>query len=465
MRLREAVAACAIFGAFSTAVVPALGSELATENGVQRVEAPIAQPVYTFTLDNGMQALVIEDRRAPVVTHMVWYRHGAADEPWGKSGIAHLLEHLMFKGTDKIPEGAFSKVVAENGGQDNAFTSYDFTGYFQRIAADRLGIVMGMEADRMVNLRLTEEMVTTEIDVVLEERAGRTDTNPGSLLSEQMLAALYRNHPYGIPVIGWREEIEALSLADAEAFYDAYYAPDNAILVVAGDVSAAAVEALAEEHYGLIPASGIQPPARPQEPPHRAARQVHLSDDRVRQPYVRRLYAVPAYDGDEPRRAAALSMLSSILGDGRTSRLIQALTFGEEAPAIGTAAWYSPTARDGATFGVFAAPKPGVSLETVEAALDAELARIAADGPTEEELARIKNRARATLVYAQDNQASLARLYGAALAVGLQPSDMALYVRVFQEITAAEVQAAAQEWLVPERSVTGYLTRDEGEAG
>jgi len=432
---------------------------------VEPVEAPIAQDVSTFTLENGMRAVVIEDHRAPVVTHMVWYPVGAADEPWGQSGIAHFLEHLMFKGTDEIPDGAVSKIVAANGGRDNAFTSWDYTGYFQRIAADRLGLVMEMEADRMVDLEITEEQVRTERDVILEERAGRTDNDPGSLFSEQMRAMLYRNHPYGVPIIGWRHEMETLDREDALSFYERFYSPDNAILVVAGDVAPEEVRRLAEEHYGPLAPSGARPAPRPQEPPFRAPKRLEMADAKVRQPYVMRLYAVPPYSAATAEEAAALSVLADVLAGSKTARLTQALEFGD-GPAVGSAAWYQSTARDTTTFGLYAAPKPGRTLEETEAALDAVLARLVEEGPTEEELERVKNKARADLVYAQDSQSRLARIYGSALAVGFALEDVARYPELVQAVTAADVVRAAREHLVPERSVTGYLrTADEEEAG
>ena len=216
----------------------------------------LAEDVTTFALKNGLQVVVIEDHRAPVVVHMVWYRTGAADEAPGKSGIAHFLEHLMFKGTDTLAPGELSKVVAKQGGSDNAFTSWDYTAYFQRVAADRLDLMMTMEADRMHNLKLPASEVDPERSVIIEERNQRTDSSPGALLTEQMRAALYLNHPYGIPIIGWKHEMEGLTQADAEAFYAAHYAPDNAILVVAGDVDPDEVKAMAETHYGPIPPAG-----------------------------------------------------------------------------------------------------------------------------------------------------------------------------------------------------------------
>jgi len=212
----------------------------------------LAETVTDFTLPNGLQVVVIEDHRAPVVVHMVWYRVGAADEPPGHSGIAHFLEHLMFKGTDEVPSGKFSEIVQAQGGSDNAFTSWDYTAYFQRVAADRLDLVMKLEADRMRDLRLTQEDVATERAVILEERTTRTDSDPGALFEEQAQAAQYLNHPYGIPIIGWRHEIEQLDRDDALAFYRRFYAPNNAVLVVAGDVTPDEVKRLAERHYGPL---------------------------------------------------------------------------------------------------------------------------------------------------------------------------------------------------------------------
>ena len=225
-----------------------------------------AETISNFTLDNGLEVVVIEDHRAPVVVQMIWYRAGAADEPAGKSGIAHFLEHLMFKGTDKIGPEQFSDIIEANGGSDNAFTSWDYTAYFQRIASDRLEMVMEMEADRMRGLKLEESVVLTERDVILEERAQRTDSDPGALLGEQMRAALFLNHRYGVPIIGWRHEIAALTREDALEWYDRYYAPNNAILIIAGDTTPEEVRRLAEKYYGPIaPSDQIVPRLRPQE--------------------------------------------------------------------------------------------------------------------------------------------------------------------------------------------------------
>src|SRR5215475_7256621 len=292
--------------------------------------SPIASRVSEFTLANGLRVVVVPDHRAPVVTHYVWYLAGAADDPPGTSGIAHFLEHLMFKSTDKMPSGEFSKIVSRLGGQDNAFTTHDYTGYYQRIAKERLGTVMAMEADRMANLQLGEKDVETEREVILEERRARTENNPSNILSEQMSAALYRNHPYRIPIIGWMHEMAKLSRADALAFYKRFYAPNNAVMVVAGDVTAAEVKTLAEATYGKVKANpDVHSRLRPQEPPSRAPRRVELKDPRAGNASVRRFYLAPSLPKAEPGEAEALYLLMKIVGHSSTSRLYQRrLVFG-----------------------------------------------------------------------------------------------------------------------------------------
>jgi zinc protease len=414
-------------------------------------------PVTTFTLDNGLKGVVIEDRRAPVATHMVFYRVGGADEPAGRSGLAHWLEHLMFKDADTASEGGFSALVAANGGQDNAFTSADVTAYFQRIASDRLGFVMELEASRMRDLDLGEAEALTERDVVLEERAQRIDNDPSGRFAEQRTAAMYLNHPYGRPLIGWRHEIERLGLADALAFHARHYGPDNAVLVVAGDVDPETVRALAEEHYGDIPPIGATARERVAEPPHAAPRRVVYEDARVRQPYVIREFLGPT-QRTAPERAAALEMLAAVLGDGLNSRLQQALTVEREL-AVATGAWFSGSARDYGEFALYAAPQPGVTLDEIEAAMDEVLAEfLASDGPTAEEMERVKSRWRASWIYAQDSQSSLARRYGLGLAIGLTVEEIEAWPETLEAVTAEDVMEAARAVLRPQNSVTGRLT-------
>ena len=418
--------------------------------------------ISTFTLENGLTGVVIEDHRAPVVTHMVWYRVGAADEARGESGIAHFLEHLMFKGTEEIPPGRFSKIIAENGGQDNAFTSYDYTAYFQRIAKDRLGMVMSMEADRMTGLRLAEPDVVTERDVVLEERSTRTDNDPQSLFFEQMQAALYFNHPYGTPVIGWRNEIEQLSREHALSFYKRYYAPDNAILVVAGDVTPAEVETLAKEHYGGLKPSGAPRGERPQEPPQLAERRIAMEDARVRQPFVMRTYLAPSYRSAAAGESEALALLGEILGGGASGRLYRKLVQDEKI-ALDVGGYYQGLAIDDGSFTVYGVPKDGVALSELEARIDRVIAELSENGPTEEELARAKTVMLASRIYQQDSQVSMARLYGSALTIGLSVDQVRSFGARLEAVTVADVAAAAKS-LDRRRAVTGTLTAPEQQA-
>lgn len=423
-----------------------------------------AETVSTFTLDNGLEVVVIEDHRAPVAVQMIWYRVGAADEAPGKSGIAHFLEHLMFKGTDTLKAGEFSDTVELQGGDDNAFTSYDYTAYFQRVAADRLPIVMRMEADRMTNLQMTEEDVTTERQVILEERSQRTDSDPGALFDEQRRAAQFLNHPYGVPIIGWRHEMEGLTREDALAFYRLHYAPNNAVLVIAGDVTVDQVRALAEEHYGPIPANpAIQPRARPSEPPQLAERRLTMADPRVAQPYVIRTYLAPERNAGDQKDAAALTVLAELLGGNpTTSVLAKALQF-QDPKAVYTAAFYDGSSLDTAQFGLAIVPVPDVTLQEVEDAMDAVLATFMTEGVDPEALDRIKTQLRAAQIYGRDNIDGLARRYGEALTTGLTVADVQAWPDVLQAVTAEDVMAAAKSVLNRQTAVTGWLTKPEGE--
>jgi len=421
-----------------------------------------ADKVTDFTLDNGMEVVVIEDHRAPVVVHMVWYRVGAADEPPGKSGIAHFLEHLMFKGTDEVGPGEFSKIVEANGGSDNAFTTWDQTAYFQRVAADRLGLMMQLEADRMVNLRLADEDVKTERNVILEERNQRTENDPGALFGEQRRAAQYLNSPYGIPVIGWKHEMETLNKADALAYYKTYYAPNNAVLIVAGDVSPDEVRALAERYYGpLAPSADLKPRGRPQEPPQLAERRLTYSDPRVAQPVLIRTYLAPERDPGAQKTAAALTYLAELLGgSGANSVLGDKLEF-DTHKAIYTSAYYDGTSLDDTLFTIAIAPAPGVSLDEAEAALDTALAEFLRDGVDQQLFDSLKTQLKASEIYARDNIQGLARRYGEALTSGLRVADVQAWPDLLQSITPQDVMDAAHEVLNREHAVTGLLERPQ----
>lgn len=421
-----------------------------------------AAEVSNFTLENGLEVVVLEDRRAPVVVNMLWYRVGSSDEPRGLSGIAHYLEHLMFKGTEAVPSGEFSRVVAANGGRDNAFTSFDYTGYFQRVASDRLDTMMEMEADRMVNLIIDPVTMETEREVILEERNQRTENEPGSLFSEQRQAAQYLNHPYGLPIVGWRHEIEAISREDLIAFYEAHYAPNNAILIVAGDVGPDEVREMAERHYGAIPANpAITPRDRVDEPPQLAERRLRFEDARVSQPYVVRTYLAPERDPGDQKTAAALTLLADVLGgDSATSVLGRGLQF-EEQSAIYTSAFYSGVSLDDTTFGLVAVPAPGVSLQEVEDAMDAQLAAFVEEGVDAEQLERIKTQLRASLIYGEDNLSGLARRYGAALTSGLTVADVEAWPDLLAAVTEEDILEAAQLLFERNRAVTGWMLAPE----
>ena len=422
----------------------------------------LADTVSTFTLDNGMDVVVIEDHRAPVVVHMVWYRIGAADETPGHSGIAHFLEHLMFQGTKTVAPGDLSKIVSAQGGSDNAFTTADYTAYFQRVAADRLDLMMTLEADRMRNLNLTENDVATERQVILDERNERTDSDPAALMGEQMAAAQYLNHPYGIPIIGWRHEIETLSRQDALDFYRANYAPNNATLVVAGDVKPGEVLAMAKAHYGPVPRSDlIRPRVRPTEPPQLAERRLTLADERVAQPYVIRTYLASERNRGDQRQAAALKLLAELLGGNpTTSVLARALQFDTQ-KAVYTAAFYEGVSLDQDTFGLVVVPVPGQSLQDTETAMDGVLDKFLKDGVNPEDFARIKAKVRADEIYGRDDVQGLARQYGAALASGLSVGDVQDWPDVLQAVSAEDVMAAAKSVLNRKNAVTGWLTTEE----
>ena len=419
--------------------------------------ASAAQRVSEFTLKNGLQVLVIPDHRAPVVTQMIWYKVGAADEPPGFSGIAHFLEHLMFKGTDKIPTGQFSKIVARNGGEDNAFTNHDVTAYFQRVAKDRLPLVMSMEADRMESLRLTEDDVKTERDVILEERRSRVDNDPGSILQEQMMAALYANHPYGIPIIGWEHEIAALNREDALSYYKRFYAPNNAVLVIAGDVEPEEVRKLAEETYGkLAPNGSLNGRARPQEPTHFAPVKVTLEDPRAGRTTVQRYYLSPSYASAEPGEAEALDLLMRIAATGSVSKIYKRLVI-EEKKAANAGGWYSDSGLDSGRLGFYAVAAENVTAEELEKSISAAIEDLREKGVTQEEFDRARASYIAEFVYTSDSQSRMARHYGWRLATGMTVEDVEAWPDRLKQVTVENLRDVARKYLVDKNSVTGYL--------
>ncbi len=414
----------------------------------------------SFTLKNGMQVVVIPNHRAPIVTHMVWYKVGSADEPRGKSGIAHFFEHLMFKATKNLKSGEFSKTVARNGGRDNAFTSFDYTGYHQNVAVDRLPIVMKLEADRMRNLIIDKVQIEPERQVVLEERRSRTDNSPAAKLGEQINAALFINYPYRDPVIGWDHEIRGLTVEDLRTFYDAWYRPNNAILVVAGDITAEKLRPLAEKYYGGIEAKPVPPRIRAQEPPHNAARRVILKDARVRQPSWRRLYLAPSLSYGDRKHVYPLEVLAQILGGGATSRLYRSLVVDKKL-AISAGAFYDGDDLGPSRFGFYASPRPGITMKKLEDAMDGEIAQLMDMGVTKKDVARAIATMQAEAIYARDSSGAGARVLGSALASGHTIEDVESWPDRIGNVTAAAINKAAKAVFVINSSVTGLLLAND----
>ncbi|MCA8901751.1 MAG: insulinase family protein [Hyphomonas sp.] len=401
----------------------------------------------TFNLDNGMQVVVIPDHRAPVVTHMVWYKVGAVDEAPGKSGIAHLFEHVMFQETDDLAPGDFDKIVSRNGGQSNAFTSWDYTAYYERVAKDQLGVMMGLEAERMTDLVINDDPegpFISERDVVKEERRQRIDNNPGVILREQVLSKLWAGHPYEITVIGKMEEVAALTPEDGLAFYHEYYSPENAILVVAGDVTEDEVRALAEEHYGPKQPTGTAHGERKwQSVPLLAETEtLTYSDPKVRQPQWSRYYSGVSQIRS-PREALALDVGLEVLGGGMTSRLYQSLVEGQQlAIDVGSYAWTD--LHDEGPAVITASPVPGVSMDDLETAVMAEVEKVLEEGFTESEVIRARNSLAASAIYARDSQTTLANVFGSTLAIGGTIGDVLAYPDEMKSITPEEAIAAVR---------------------
>ncbi len=412
----------------------------------------------TFTLPNGLAVVLVENHRAPIVSQMLWYRVGGADEPEGKSGLAHLFEHLMFKGTDKVPDGEFSRRVAANGGEDNAFTSWDFTAYFQNIAKDRLEMVMQMEADRMTGLTLTPEQVASEIQVVLAERQQRTENNPADRLMEAMHAALFVHHPYGRPVVGWDDEVKALTHDDAVAFYQTWYSPANAILVVGGDITLEELKPVVERTYGKIKGHPVPKRKRVTEPTIAADRQVQIDDETVTQPLFMRLYKAPSFRMGDKSQILPLELLSEILGGGPTSRLYRRLAV-DLRLATSVDFSYDPQAYDLSTAGVSISPVDGADINLVAQSYDAVIKDLITNGISEAELNRAKTRLVTGAMFARDSVQGPAYLFGMTLATGGDISDIEKWPDRVMAVTSEQVVQAAKTLFSQKGTVTGFLKK------
>jgi len=416
--------------------------------------------IETFALANGMQVAVIPDARATSITHMVWYRVGSADEEDGKSGIAHFLEHLLFKGTEKFPDNAIDRTVKRVGGNHNAFTSYDYTGYFQKVTREHLRLMMEIEADRMMNVDFTPEDVDVERKVVLEERARGIETNPSAQLNAAMNLAMWKNHPYRRPIIGWRHEIEALTHQQIRDFYERYYTPANAVLVVSGNVSADEVRTLADEIYA--PLQNRAPkyqPHRPSEPDDLLLRQeITVRDRQITNESVSISFRIPSFRTGKAGEYEALDMLSEILSGTTRSRIYKDFVADRQI-ATSAGAYAGTSARDDTEFTLYATPKGEVSLEEIEAELMGVIAKVAKEGVSEEELRRARNRLFANAIYAQDSASGLANLMGRTLVVGSTLADVRSWPDRMMAVTPETVQDVAKRFFNPETAVVGLLRR------
>lgn len=412
--------------------------------------------VFERTLDNGLKVLVKPDRRAPILTSQVWYKVGASFEHGGITGVSHVLEHMMFKGTERLGPGEFSRIIAENGGEENAFTGSDYTAYYQNLASDRLEVSFELEAERMRNLSLDPESVLKEIEVVKEERRTRTDDDPQSLTYERFNATAYAASPYRNPVIGWPGDLAELRLADIKEWYRLWYAPNNATLVVAGDVDPERVFALAQKHFGPLKAEAIAPPKTCQEPPQLGEKRIRVKAP-AQEPYLLLGYKAPAIaDAAEDWEPYALEMLASVLDGGGSARLSRELVRGSQVAASAGAS-YSAFSRLSGLFMLDGVPAKGKDIPTLETALRAQVERVRNERVDPEELERIRTQLIANKVYEKDSVFSQALQLGQLETVGLGWELADQYVDRLAAVTPEQIQQVAKTYLTPDRLTVAVL--------
>ena len=408
------------------------------------------------TLENGMKVIVKTDRRAPVVVSQVWYRVGSMDESYGTTGVAHVLEHMMFKGTEAVPAGEFSRQIAAAGGRENAFTSRDHTAYFQTLQKDQLELAFKLESDRMANLKLSDEEFAKEIKVVMEERRLRTEDNPQSLLYEKLMAAAYRAHPYRHPVIGWMSDLENMTVADARRWYHSWYAPNNATLVVVGDVDPKQVFALAERYYGKLPRHDLPVRKNLSEPASDGMSQVVLKAP-AELPEVSLVWAVPRLNKPaEDWEPYALEVLSGVLDGHASARLPQSL-IKEKRLAVDVGTGYDPVARGPVLFMVAATPSEGTSVAAVVEGIKSELDKIKQDGVDESELKRVKAQVLAGQVFQQDSLFYQGMLIGEWETAGLDYRDRGIRFEKLKQVTSDQVKAVTAKYLIDDRLTLAQL--------
>jgi zinc protease len=410
-----------------------------------------AERVLAATLDNGLRVLLQEDHRSPIVSFQMWYRVGSRNETRGTTGVAHFLEHLMFKGTPTYGQGQFARLVEQNGGQDNAFTSQDVTSYYVNIAADKIDLVIDLESDRMHNLKLDAKDIASEREVVIEERRTRTEDDPGGFLGEEVSSIAFRNHPYGAPIIGWMEEIKRITPAEIRAFYKTYYMPNNAILVAVGDFKAPEVLAKIRAKFGRIPKGATPPPVLAVEPPQNGERRV-IVKKQAQLPIVYLGYHVPNQKSSD---AFALEMLSTILSEGRASRLYKRLVY-ERQLALEAGGDYNYFSHDPSLFWFWGTPMPGQTPEAMEKALLGEMEALKSEPVTDEELQRARNQVEATFVFQEDSIHRRAGLLARFELIGSY-ADKDRFVEGLRAVTAGDIQRAARTYFADDKKNVGIL--------
>ena len=413
--------------------------------------ASAADRVVASTLDNGLRVLLLEDHRSPIVSFQVWYRVGSRDELRGATGIAHFLEHLMFKGTPTRGPKQFARLVEENGGQDNAFTSQDVTSYYVDIAADKIDLVIDLEADRMHNLLLDPKEINSEREVVIEERRTRTEDDPGGFLGEEVGSIAFKAHPYGFPIIGWMEDIKRITPSEIRAFYKTYYVPNNAIVVAVGDFKTQSVLEKIQKTFGRIPRGKTPPPVLAVEPPQNGERRVIVTKE-AELPVVYMAWHVPNHRSND---APALEVLSTVLSGGRASRLYRDLVYQRQL-ALEAGGDYSYFALDPNLFWFWATPMPGQKPEMLEAELAKHMERLKTEPVTDEELARAKNQIESSFVFQEDSVHRRASMLARFELIGGYAQKDTFVTRI-RAVTVADLTRAANAWFAQDRKSVGVL--------
>ena len=418
---------------------------------------PIMPYVETAQLDNGLKIIVITNKHSPVITHMLWYKVGSADDPIGKSGLAHYLEHLMFKGTKTLKPGEFSQIISQMGGENNAFTSYDYTAYFQRIPSDKLEIVMQMNADLMQNLILTDEVTISERNVILEERSSRNDSRPRALLNEKMRKTLYGQHPYHIPIIGWRHEIETLTTQDAMTFYRQHYTVDNALLVIMGSIDMIKVKSFAQATYGAITSQKTTTRKRDIKQDNHSSDTLYLTDARIDNYMWQRIYKLQKWEDKNIRQMISLELLIKILAQGSTSKLYQKLVK-ETKTATNITAQIHTSLLDYSEVIIHAMTQSSEHISAMIHHIEQIIMHLKTHSVTDEELSQAKTQLLTETLFAQDRQETVTQIYGTHLILGRDIKSLGEWQQQIESITPTDIKAVARLLLESSKSITALLT-------